>query len=319
MATYGYFPISDNDIQRIQTKATQRRIGGKPMTPGELQAAYEAVLNSQAARRDSRYATQLANEKYEKSFAENQRQFNERMESAKDAQEDANKGSLVSAAMKAPVTAIQAYKLYKKMFGGSSVTPESETNLPDLGPEFYEPENMNTYDYPDVANDVPSIQATDSSDTGGGDTDYYDYVDYPMPDVEADTPYMEVEGAEEEAPAVDDEGWCIIVTACCGRYSPEVDITRMFRDKFMSGEQLRGYYCIAEKIVPLMRKSKHFMSWIRNHLVKHFISYGKHVLERSRTTQTPIKAMVVSKAFLMLCKITGTVIKRYIRNNGEVY
>jgi hypothetical protein len=59
----------------------------------------------------------------------------------------------------------KAWGKFMGLFGDEE--DESETNLPDLGPEFYEPENMNTYDYPDPL-DTSSPPDTWDYDTGGG-------------------------------------------------------------------------------------------------------------------------------------------------------
>jgi hypothetical protein len=48
-------------------------------------------------------------------------------------------------------------------------------------------------------------------------------------------------------------GGCIIVTACHGPDSPEVDIARQYRDKYLDDDTLRGYYMLAELIVPFMK------------------------------------------------------------------
>jgi hypothetical protein len=112
------------------------------------------------------------------------------------------------------------------------------------------------------------------------------------------------------------DSWCIIVTACHGRYSPEVDLTRWYRDTFMNSVDLRGYYRLADKIVPLMKKSAVVTGFIKSHLVDHLISYGRAI---KHDTNYRIKDMVISKAFLGMCRIIGRISKKYTRSNGEVY
>jgi hypothetical protein len=74
---------------------------------------------------------------------------------------------------------------------------------------------------------------------------------------------------------------CIIVTACTSPNSEEVNITRQYRDKFLDQETLRGYYMIAEKVVPLINKHKWFRSFVKKHLVDNLIEYGRYALAKA--------------------------------------
>ena len=47
--------------------------------------------------------------------------------------------------------------------------------------------------------------------------------------------------------ALDD---CIIVTCCHGRHSEQVDIAREYRTGSCRTAQIRGYYALADKVVP---------------------------------------------------------------------
>jgi len=73
---------------------------------------------------------------------------------------------------------------------------------------------------------------------------------------------------------------CIIVTACTSPDSEEVNITRAYRDKFLDPVTLRGYYMIADKIVPLMKKWPWFKKLIKKVLVDNLIEYGRWALEK---------------------------------------
>jgi hypothetical protein len=159
MAEYGYFPVSDTGLMRVRSKLDQMRLGGKTVAPYEYSKLMEAEIGAQADRGDRRYSENLANERFEKSLAENKRQANiregltrEQLDAAKGAMEDANTGALIGAAFKAPAAISTAaklfeepnektgaaggigYKLYKKMFGGpGSVTPTSGFINPNSG------------------------------------------------------------------------------------------------------------------------------------------------------------------------------------------
>lgn len=110
---------------------------------------------------------------------------------------------------------------------------------------------------------------------------------------------------------------CIIVTSCTSTDSPEVDITREYRDKFLNTEQLRGYYIIAEKIVPLINKYRFLKKFIKRILVDNLVEYGKYHLGK-----TPIfpsmDSILISRGFLKMCEYVGKKRERFTRINGEV-
>jgi hypothetical protein len=74
---------------------------------------------------------------------------------------------------------------------------------------------------------------------------------------------------------------CIIVTTATHPDSEEVNITRAYRDKFLDKETLRGYYIIAEKVVPLMQKYRWFKKLVKKVLVDNLIEYGRYALEKA--------------------------------------
>jgi len=110
---------------------------------------------------------------------------------------------------------------------------------------------------------------------------------------------------------------CIIVTACTYPDSPEVNLTREYRDKFMDADQLRGYYMIAEQVVPKMEKSEKVKYLVRRYLVDNLIEYGSFALGQS--VKSGWRAALISTAFLALCRIVGKTRKHYQRANGEVF
>lgn len=75
---------------------------------------------------------------------------------------------------------------------------------------------------------------------------------------------------------------CIIVTTATDPHSEEVNITRQYRDEFLDPVTLRGYYMIAEKVVPLMKKWPWFKQFIKKHLVDNLVEYGRYALEKAK-------------------------------------
>jgi len=113
-------------------------------------------------------------------------------------------------------------------------------------------------------------------------------------------------------------GGCIIVTACTDRNSPEVNVTRQYRDMFLTPGQLRGYYWLAEKLVPRMQKSDSLCKYMKKHLVDHLIRYGEYKLDLTEKKPS-IMDRVTSNIFLAVIKTIGFAIPKYVRINGEVY
>ena len=110
---------------------------------------------------------------------------------------------------------------------------------------------------------------------------------------------------------------CIIVTACTSHDSPEVNLCREYRNKFMDADQLRGYYMIAEKVVPKIEKSENWKANVKKYLVDSLIEYGAFALQKE--TKSSWKAYLVSLAFLELCRLVGMTRKEFQRKNGEVF
>jgi hypothetical protein len=114
---------------------------------------------------------------------------------------------------------------------------------------------------------------------------------------------------------VEEEAGCIIVTACTDRNSPEVELTREYRDRFLTPDQLRGYYMIAETILPYVKKHKTFVKRI---LVDNLIEYGRYALDKT-SDRPSIASRIITRTFLCLCKLVGRTRKQFIRANGEVF
>ena len=110
-------------------------------------------------------------------------------------------------------------------------------------------------------------------------------------------------------------GKCIIVTACTSQDSEEVNISREYRDKFLTPEQLRGYYMIAEKAVPWIQHSPLVKRLVKRLLVDHLIAYGRYALDKG-PYPGPL-AHFVTKQFLRLCGTVGSKRRHFVRCNGE--
>lgn len=112
---------------------------------------------------------------------------------------------------------------------------------------------------------------------------------------------------------------CIIVTCCHGSQSEQVKIAREYRDRFMSDRQIRGYYVLADKLVPLMTREPKLKNAVRRYLVNRLIPYGRWAMGRT-TTQPSMASYIVTKAFLGLCGAIGIYVQQYVRRaTGEVY
>jgi len=99
-------------------------------------------------------------------------------------------------------------------------------------------------------------------------------------------------------------GKCIIITACTSKDSHEVEISREFRDKYMSDYHLGGYYALAEAFVPLIERFEFVRLITKRFLVDRLVDYGEWILEhkpkrRLRTSR------IVTNGFLSLCAYVG--------------
>lgn len=111
---------------------------------------------------------------------------------------------------------------------------------------------------------------------------------------------------------------CIIVTACTDRNSYEVNITREYRDKFLDLSTLRGYYILAEMLVPKLKKHKWLQRLTKYVLVDSLIDTGEQRLGYKQQTEKK-RSPVIADIFLGICKTLGMVRREFVRSNGEVY
>lgn len=111
---------------------------------------------------------------------------------------------------------------------------------------------------------------------------------------------------------------CIIITACTSPDSYEVEIARKFRDKFLDADQLRGYYALAERIVPMLERNENARKNVKKWLVDRLIDYGAYHLGL-KDTRPRWSSVAVARVFLKTIKIAGMILPRYVRANGEVF
>jgi hypothetical protein len=110
---------------------------------------------------------------------------------------------------------------------------------------------------------------------------------------------------------------CIIVTACHGKDSEEVNITREYRDNFLNKDTLRGYYMLAEQLVPYMKSDEKYREYIKNNFVNHFIEVGKYRL--GKVIEKPSDESInITDGFLNVCNVIGKSVDSFTRLNKEV-
>ncbi len=103
---------------------------------------------------------------------------------------------------------------------------------------------------------------------------------------------------------------CLIVTACFGDPSLQVDLSRRYRDQVLrssvSGRTaLDGYYAVSPYIARLMRTNSAFRAIIRVGLVRPLLAYAQPALDRAWNTQRAL-ALVVAYPFLFSIWTVGT-------------
>lgn len=94
-------------------------------------------------------------------------------------------------------------------------------------------------------------------------------------------------------------GGCIIISACTHPNSYEVNIAREYRDRYMSLQELVGYYALAEKVVPIMPKKL-----VKRYLVDRLVDYGEVVLGYKKELRYR-SSRYVKRGFLGLCSFIG--------------
>ena len=107
------------------------------------------------------------------------------------------------------------------------------------------------------------------------------------------------------------------IGGCCfifiEAYSELLPIVRRYRDEHMTDKNRRGYYKVADKIVPLMKKSKVFKQVVKFFMTDPMVSYGKYFYGQGRVG---IIFKPITKFWLSIFNLLGGK-KKYVRSNGE--
>jgi hypothetical protein len=111
---------------------------------------------------------------------------------------------------------------------------------------------------------------------------------------------------------------CVIVTACHGADSEEVAITREYRDMFMSKPQLRAYYAMSEKLVPILEQNEDVREYVKETLVAPLIKFGSWRLGKTNEHPTPREIAVAKNFLIYLSDVGSTMHEPFVRSNGEV-
>jgi len=109
---------------------------------------------------------------------------------------------------------------------------------------------------------------------------------------------------------------CIIVTACHGPDSEEVEIARKYRDLFMNTKSLRGYYIFSEQAVDQMQRDPNYKEFIEKELVAPLIAFGRFELKEGPDPGPEVCG--IARTFLDMCFFLGHYSLPYKRRNGEI-
>lgn len=111
---------------------------------------------------------------------------------------------------------------------------------------------------------------------------------------------------------------CIIITACTNPQSYEVNVCRRYRDTIMLPDTLRGYYMLAEVVVPQIHKSEKLKGFLKKHLVDSLVDALEYRLGE-KPVRPKLKSWLITKAFLGFCNVLGNTRPCFARSNGEVF
>ena len=97
---------------------------------------------------------------------------------------------------------------------------------------------------------------------------------------------------------------CIIISACCGPDSYEVNVARKFRDRYMDEETLTGYYTLCIFAVPFIQKHEWVRKLVKRALVDRLVDYGEAFMGM-KGHRRYVTSKIVTGAFLGLCRHVG--------------
>ena len=110
------------------------------------------------------------------------------------------------------------------------------------------------------------------------------------------------------------DGCCFIMLEARYGNGTMDEVVRRYRDEYMTDRNRRGYYKLAEVLVPLMRKSKVFKWVVTKTFADPLVSYGKYYYGQGKVGMlySPVKTFWM-KVFDVIGGKT-----EFIRENGEV-
>ena len=116
------------------------------------------------------------------------------------------------------------------------------------------------------------------------------------------------------APSGGGGGCCFIMLEARYGNGTMDEVVRRYRDEYMTDRNRRGYYRMAEVLVPLMRKSKTFKWIITKTFADPLVSYGKYYYGQNKhgVIYSPLKNF-----WMKVFDVVGGDTK-FIRENGEV-
>jgi hypothetical protein len=97
---------------------------------------------------------------------------------------------------------------------------------------------------------------------------------------------------------------CIIISACTSRNSPEVNITRAYRDEFLDHQTLAGYYLLATFVVPLIKRYSAVKWLVKKILVDRIVDYCDFQMGGREEMKLKTSKFITEK-FLGFCRILG--------------
>jgi len=98
---------------------------------------------------------------------------------------------------------------------------------------------------------------------------------------------------------------CIIITTATELGHEAVTIAREYRDKFLDKITLRGYYRVAQYIVPWMKQDHEFKKQIKVNLVDKLIEFGRYML--GGDVEPSGDSIKTTEDFISLCRIYGEI------------
>ncbi len=117
---------------------------------------------------------------------------------------------------------------------------------------------------------------------------------------------------EKERLDSEEDSWCCFIFI--EAYGGLLPIVRRYRDEHMTDRNRRGYYKLADKIVPFMKKSKLFKYMVKVFMTDPMVSYGKYYYGKGRVG---LVFKPITKVWLNVFNWLGKN-KPYTRKNGEV-